>query len=457
MTTTTAQFNAAAGARSAARYRDDPAALRALVRDDQVHRDVYIDQEVFDLEMERLWSNTWVYVGHDSQVPRPGDYVTTQVAAQPVIMVRHGDGAVRVVMNRCAHKGAKVVSDASGHTGSFFRCPYHAWAYDLDGKLRAIPLKSGYEGTRLHECEAGKGLVAVRHVANYRGFVFVRLSAQGPSFDEYFGDSLSSIDNMVERSPEGQLEVAGGVLRYLHNCNWKMFVENLNDTMHPMVAHESSAGTAKKLWQGRPPDEPKPMAIEQFVPFASDYKFFDDMGVRVFANGHSYTGVKFSIHSSYSPIPEYDEAMTRAWGAERARAIVSMARHNTVYYPSLTIKGAIQAIRVARPIGPDRTLIESWTFRLKGAPDKLLQRTLMYSRLINSPMSVVGHDDLHAYRAIQEGLHASGNDWISLHRDFDPAEIGARDLSVKGTSEVSMRNQFRAWSRYMAPAPQEVR
>jgi len=75
---------------------------------------------------------------------------------------------------------------------------------------------------------------------------------------------------------------------------------------------------------------------------------------------------------------------------------------------------------------------------------------MMYSRLINSPMSVVGHDDLHCYRAIQQGLAASGNPWVSLHRDFDPAELGAGDLKVRGTSEVSMRNQFRAWRRYMS-------
>jgi phenylpropionate dioxygenase-like ring-hydroxylating dioxygenase large terminal subunit len=345
------------------------------------------------------------------------------------------------------------VSAVSGNTGKFFRCPYHAWAYNTDGSIRAIPLKSGYDGTRMAECETGRGMVPIRNVETYRGFVFARISERGPGFREYFGDSLSSIDNMADRSPVGELEIAGGVLRYLHDCNWKMFVENLNDTMHPMVAHESSAGTAKKLWEGKPAELPKPMAIEQFVPFASDYKFFDDMGVRVFENGHSYTGVNFSIHSSYSAIPGYEGMMVNAYGDARAHEILATARHNTVYYPSLTIKGAIQAIRVARPLAADKTIIESWTFRLKGAPEKLLQRTVMYSRLINSPMSVVGHDDLHAYRSIQEGLHASGNEWVSLHRNFSPDEANARDQVVNGTSEISMRNQFRAWARFMNAEP----
>jgi len=431
------------------KYRGRPEAVRALVQKDRVHRDLYIDEELFALEQEHFFSNTWNYVGHDSQVPNAGDYITTDVAGRPLIVIRHDDASVRVLMNRCAHKGARLLSAPAGNSARFIRCPYHAWAFKTAGSLLAIPLKNGYEGTDMHQCESGKGLVAVKHVRLYRGFIFVKLSDAGPGFEEYFGDSLSSIDNMADRSPEGELEIAGGCLRFMHACNWKMFIENLNDTMHPMVVHESSAGTAKKLWAGQPADAPKPMAVEQFVPFASDYKFFEDMGVRVYDNGHSFSGVHFSIHSKYSAVPAYDEAMKKAYGDERAAKILGLARHNTVYYPNLTIKGAIQAIRVARPVAADKTVVESWTFRLKGAPPELLARTCMYTRLINSPFSVVGHDDLHAYRAIQQGLRADGNDWVSLHRDFDPAEVGQKELTVKGTSEVSMRNQYRAWAKYM--------
>ena len=425
------------------RFRDDSAALLSLVEEDRVHRDLYIDPEVFQLEMERLWSRTWIYVGHTSQVPQAGDFITVDIAAKPLILVRQADGSVRLLMNRCAHKGTKLVYDFAGNTGKTLRCPYHAWTYRLDGTLLNIPLKQGYDGTGLRET----GLAAVTHEV-YRGFIFARL-ADGPGLGEYFGDSLSSIDNLADRSPEGELEITGGCLRYLHNCNWKMFVENLNDTMHPMIAHASSAGTAKKLWEGKPAEMPKPMAIEQYAPFANDYKFFDDMGVRVYPHGHGFSGVNFSIHSAYSSIPEYEQAMQRTYGPERAKQILGTVRHNTVYYPSLTIKGAIQSIRVARPLAADKTVIESWTFRLKGAPAKLLERTVMYNRLINSPMSVVGHDDLHCYRSAQEGLAAEGNEWVSLHRNFRPGERG--EMTCNGTSEISMRNQFRAWREFMAP------
>jgi phenylpropionate dioxygenase-like ring-hydroxylating dioxygenase large terminal subunit len=422
-------------------YRDDAGALGRLVEDQRVHRDVYTDAGVFQLEMERLWARTWIYVGHASQIPEPGDFLTLDVAAQPVIVVRHTDNSIRVLLNRCAHKGTKVVYDTAGNAGKTFRCPYHAWTYRTDGTLLQVPLKEGYAAGVRHN-----GLSKIES-ETYRGFVFARIAKDGIGFRDYFGDSLSSIDNLADRSPEGELEIAGGVLRYLHDCNWKMFVENLNDTMHPMIAHASSAGTARRLWADQPADRPKPMAIEQIAPFASDYKFFDDMGVKVYPHGHGFSGVNFSIHSAYSSVPEYEAAMKKAYGEERAKKILGTVRHNTVYYPSLTIKGAIQSIRVARPLAADRTLIESYTFRLKGAPDALLQRTVAYNRLINSPMSVVGHDDLHCYRSIQEGLAAQANDWVDLQRNFTPGENG--EITANGTSEISMRNQFRAWKEFM--------
>ncbi len=433
-----------------ARYRDNPDAVRALVRDAEVHRDVYIDQEIFDLEMENLFANTWVHVGHDSQIPNPGDYYTTTIGAQPIIMARHTDGAVHVMYNRCPHKGTKIAIDGCGNTGKFFRCPYHAWTFKTDGSLLAIPLKKGYENTGFEQADASKGLIPVKHVKNYRGFVFAKMSDKGQSFEDYFGNSLSSLDNMIDRSPVGKLEVAGGVFRYMHNCNWKMLVENQTDTCHPMVAHESSAGTAVEVWKkvGKPGMQ-KPMAVEIFAPFMSPYEFYEGMGIRVWENGHGHTGVSNSIHADYSSVPGYFEQMVAAYGEERAKAILNETRHNTVYFPNIMMKGPIQLLRVFKPLGPNKTLVESWTYRLVGAPDMLLERTLMYNRLINAPTSVVGHDDLEMYERAQEGLHSNGSPWVNVQRLYDPAENDQKEAVINGTSEWQMRNQFRAWSKFM--------
>ena len=438
-----------------AKYRDNPDAIRALLRDTEVHKDLFIDQELFDLEMERLYANTWVYVGHDSQVPNPGDYITTTVGNQPVVMVRHSDRSVRVLHNRCPHKGTMVAGDACGNTGKFFRCPYHAWTFKTDGSLLSIPLKKGYENTGLENCEASQGMAAVKDVQNHRGFVFCRLNPQGQSFEEFFGDSLSTLDNMVDRSPEGRLEVAGGVLRYMHRCNWKMLVDNQTDTCHPMVAHESSAGTAVKVWEQAPDGTPKPMAVELFAPFISPYEFFENMGIRVWENGHGHTGVSDSIHASYSGIPGYWDSMVQAYGEARAKAILGDVRHNTVYFPNIMVKGPIQTLRIFKPIAADRTLVESWTFRLVGAPDLLLERTLMYNRLINAPTSVVGHDDLEMYERAQDGLHSRARDWVNVGRLYTPGEQDQKNVVTNGTNEWQMRNQYRAWGRYMT-GPESV-
>ncbi|HJS05657.1 MAG TPA: aromatic ring-hydroxylating dioxygenase subunit alpha [Variovorax sp.] len=430
-------------------YRDHPEAIRALVQEDRVHRDLYLSEELFALEQERFFANTWLYAGHASQVPNTGDYWALELAGRPVMMVRQADGAVRVFYNRCAHKGSRLVTDESGNAGKFFRCPYHAWTYKLDGAPLAIPLKAGYEGTRLKECESGQGLVELKNTAVYRDFVFVRLSDHGPGFEDYFGEVLSAIDNMVARSPEGRLAVGGGVMRNIIHCNWKMYLENINDTVHPMSTHESATQAADALWQGRGPEEPKPMAMEQILPFGSGYDFFDKMGGRVFANGHSVLGINFSIHSNYAQLPDYEAAMREAHGAERAMEILQRSPQNSVLFPSLSVKGSPQAIRVIRPLAANRTLVEAWSFRAAGAPDLLFERAMTYNRLVFSPMSVVAHDDVHLFESMQLGLRGEGNEWVSLHRNFDPAELAQDTISTNGTNELLMRNQFRAWVKYM--------
>jgi hypothetical protein len=148
--------------------------------------------------------------------------------------------------------------------------------------------------------------------------------------------------------------------------------------------------------------------------------------------------------------------MKAAYGEQRAQQILGEVRHNTIYFPNIMVKGPIQTLRIFKPLAADRTLVESWTFRLVGAPDLLFERTLMYNRLINAPTSVVGHDDLEVYERSQQALHSRGRDWVNVGRLYDPAETQAPTQVVNGTSELQMRNQYRAWAKYLAMGP-EVR
>lgn len=432
-------------------YLENMNALASLCQGNKVHRDVYINQDVYQMEMKHLFANAWVFVGHDSQTPETGDYFATQIGNQPVVQVRHSDGEVYVLLNRCAHKGTKIVIDRSGNTGKFFRCPYHAWSFRTNGQLLAVPLAKGYQNTGFDKKDPANSLSSVGAVRNYRGFIFCRLAAQGIGFDEYFGNSLSSLDNMVDRAPEGRLEVVGSPLRYLHHCNWKMLVENQTDTCHPMVAHESSAGTAKRLWKelDQPADAPVPPAMEIIAPFMSPYEFFEDMGIRTWPNGHGHTGVHHSIHSKYSAIPGYFEAMTKSYGPQKAKEILDENRHNTVYFPNIMIKGPIQQLRNFIPLAADKTIVESYIYRLVGAPDDLTARTAMYNRMINAPTSIVGHDDLEMYERAQEGLQSDANEWVNMERLYEENENFDEEVVKNGTTERQMRNQFNAWVKFM--------
>ena len=219
------------------------------------------------------------------------------------------------------------------------------------------------------------------------------------------------------------------MLRNIIHCNWKMYLENINDTVHPMSTHESATQAANALWKDQPADAPKPMAMEQILPFGSGYDFFDQHGrARVTPTGTACSASNFSIHSNYAQLPDYEasDAATRTAPSARPRSC-SARRRTAVLLSEPAVKGSPQAIRVIRPLAADRTLIEAWSFRAAGAPELLFERAMSYNRLVFSPMSVVAHDDVHLFESMQQGLRAEGNEWVSLHRDFDPAELDAGD------------------------------
>ena len=423
--------------------------LSRLVTPTRVHRKVYTDPAIFELEMERIWGKSWIYIGHESQVPESGSYITVQLGKLPVVMVRDRKDKVHVLFNRCGHKGAKLVDKPCGNTGGGFNCCYHGWSYRLDGQLIGVPHMSGYEGTGFDKSDPQYSMQKLARYESHRGFVFASMDSQAPDLKTWLGGAGDVLDNLCDRSPQGEVEVAGGVLRYEHECNWKMFLENLNDTMHPMIVHRSVVDAANDYMKTLPEISAKRDEAEIIPPFGASYKNFEATGITGFRYGHHYDGGKSSIHADYTVDPDYEASMLEAYGPERTREILTFNTHNTLYYPSLTIKSAIQNIRVVRPIAVDKCVIETWSFRLKGAPDSMLQRTVLYSRLINSNGSMVGPDDLTAYRRMQEGLQSTANDWVEMHRNYgSDQDLGDRRTNV-GTSDLDVRSEYAAWREYM--------
>ena len=423
-----------------------------LVHPTRVHRRVYTDPEVFDLEMERIFGQAWIYIGHESQVPDPGSYLTVDFVGTPVVMVRDKAGQVHVLHNRCGHKGAKLVDRPCGQVKGAFRCCYHGWTFKLDGKLAGVPYLEGYEGSGFDKNDPQYSMQKVARYESYRGFMFASMNADAPDLVTWMGGAKDVMDNLCDRAPEGEVEAAGGVLRYDHECNWKMMLENLNDTMHPMIVHKSVVDSARDYITSLEEQSPQREKAEIILPFGASYEVFEETGITGFPYGHHYDGGKASIHADYTVDRDYEAAMIAAYGPERTREILTFNTHNTLFYPSLTIKSAIQNIRIARPISHDHTIIETHSFRLKGAPDSMLHKTLLYSRLINSSGSMVGPDDHTAYFRIQQGLKSQASDWIETHRYFGKDDEQADRTVGKGTSDLDIRTQYRAWKHYMTGA-----
>ena len=217
------------------------------VEPDRVHRSVYSDPAIFELEMERIFNKVWTYVGHESQVKNVGDYWTVQIGRQPMIMVRHSDRSVRVLYNRCPHRGAMLYGDRCGNVGKAIICSYHSWQFDTDGSCKAIPLDKGYQGTRLTPGDASCNVKTAARVDSYRGFVFASLAADGPSLDEWLGSAKIAFDDMCDRAPEGEVEVVPTCFRVIQQSNWKIFLENQLDALHPSVTHQSTGRAAHEV------------------------------------------------------------------------------------------------------------------------------------------------------------------------------------------------------------------
>ena len=416
----------------------------------RVDKRVYIDQEIFDLEMERLFKRAWLYIGHESQVKKPGDYFTTEMGTQPVIVVRDDNNQIRVFYNRCTHRGARLVVNHTGNVQRFV-CDFHAYSFETNGKLAYIPLENSYDAPAQGSCKPDMNLRKVAGVEIYRGFIFARLEPGDTDLLTWLGGAAGSLDNFVDRAPEGEVEVAGRPLRWINRCNWKMLSENVIDGAHVFGTHPSIGQAGAQLaknYEDR--GEAVPDILQMAKGFWQPPQVIRDMGVTVLENGHSYIGGRFSLHTDYSEIKEYLDALRQACGEERTTEILSQQRHNTCFYPNMNMKTMIQKFRVFKPVAPDKTVVESWVFRLKGAPDDILQRTLAYAEMLDSPATLVSSDDAEVMMRMQSGLEADADKWVSMQRGLErPADKSVDGMHCEGDSETAFIHQYDTWKRFM--------
>ena len=424
--------------------------IAKLIEPGRVHRRVYTDPDIFEFEMERIFGRAWLFVGHMSQVPQAGDFVTTELGRQPVIMTRHRDGSVHVLLNRCTHRGAKVVNERKGHSPRL-TCCYHGWTFDTDGRLVTVPVP---EGCAADFDNSAFGLARAPRVGEYRGFVFASLSPKGPSFEDHIGPMKRNIDDLVDRAPDGTLALDARMHRYVYNGNWKLQVENVLDSYHVPFGHASTVNKQGQQFARREGDQKGATVVEaDKKQTAASWK---DRKSYITGNGHGWTS-NTTLDEGKRSSPAYDaykQALAEKVGAARAAEILTPRLHNSLIYPNMSIMGLNIHVRVIKPVAVDRTEVTIYPIRLVGAPDAMNFGNIRLLNVTHSASSFVQTDDLESFVRAQKGLRSLGTDWVDISRGLGDEEPD-RELNATralATHEMVVRAQYKAWTGYMREA-----
>jgi phenylpropionate dioxygenase-like ring-hydroxylating dioxygenase large terminal subunit len=196
---------------------------------------IHFDPEVYRIEAERVFNRAWLVVGHEDMVRRPGDYVTNYMGEVPVIVVRDNRGGIRVLVNKCAHRGNQVCLFDRGNVKGF-TCSYHGWSYGLDGALTGAPMEQAFYPDGLDK--DAWGLERAARVASFHGLLFATFDAAAPDLEEWLDEDVRWwLENFVLSVPLGGLEVLPGWHRYRSPGNWKLASENfIGDNYHVFSA-----------------------------------------------------------------------------------------------------------------------------------------------------------------------------------------------------------------------------
>ena len=198
---------------------------------------IYGDEEIWRLELQRVFARAWIFVAHTSEIPQAGDYVSRRIADNPLIVTRDSAGDVHVMLDSCRHRGVKLCRGDIGNT-PHFRCPYHGWTYRLDGALIGVPNRAEGYGDSLDAEDWG--LLKAR-VGVYHGLIFACLDDEAPTLENYLGDFRWYLDVHFGVGGSG-LQVLGPPLRWIVPGNWKTGTENFaGDSYHTQTLHRSVA------------------------------------------------------------------------------------------------------------------------------------------------------------------------------------------------------------------------
>ena len=418
---------------------------------------IYSDPEIFALERERLFTRTWQFLAHESEIPRPGDFVVRRILDDSFIVARDDGGRVNVLLNMCRHRGMQVCRAEAGHA-AHFRCPYHAWTYRNDGRLVGVPFHGEAYGGDAGLDKDTHGLVKPPQVGSYRGLVFANLDPGAPVLEEALGDFRFFLDFYLHQSDAGA--ELRGPQRWRVHCNWKIAAENFaGDSYHTPHTHASIVDIG--LFR---------------EPTANKRK----EGALYLAGGGSGTTYKLPTEDAAENLayvgypPEMVERMRRVWTPEHVamvgpcRFMVSAATafpnlsfvHN---WPQVRREGGVVpfvSVRLWQPISATETECCSWFAVDAEAPEEFKAASYRAYLMCFGTSGMFEQDDVENWTSITNMAKGHLGAQVELNSTMGmapgggtvgspPAQWSGPGSAVVGYGEYNQRAFLQRWGRYL--------
>lgn len=432
--------------------------VETLIRDEpdrsvfMVDRSIYFDQDIFDAEMERIFEGSWIYLCHESEIPEEGDYITTYMGRQPVVVNRRKGGAIGGFINACAHRGTLLAPLRKGHAKTF-TCRFHGWSYADSG--RCIKIKNEGSGAYPGEesCRGRFSLQDIARIDSYKGFVFGSLSPQVGDLGEHLGAAAAIIDLLADQSPDG-LEVLAGDSTYMIRGNWKMGAENGVDGYHVSTVHRVFAATMALREEAEGLTGMKKTEAGRIVGEVQS-------GSADLGQGHNLVWATRSTPEA-APLYESRDRLISQMGQARAEWMLGRGRNLYLFPNMLLMDQPSTQIRVFRPISAELAEVRIQCIAPRGESAQARASRLRKFLDFYLPTGMATSDDIAALEDTALGSHGRKSRWNDFSRGVKQAmpgdqceelmAIGCHAVSVSRNwdHDVFYHGYFRHWLKLMA-------